>query len=68
MPFFDGFELVEHALNEEIDDKMYLRWAIAYQHVMGYDEFKEQIGANNRQARDNRTAAEILESVKEIIG
>lgn len=68
MPFFDGFELVEHALNEEKEDKMYLRWVIAYQHVMGYNEFKEQMGANNRQVEDNRTAAEILESVKEIIG
>ena len=68
MPFFDGFELIEHALNEEMEEKMYLRWAIAYQHVMGYEEFKEQIGANNRQVRDSRTAAEILAGVKEIIG
>lgn len=68
MPFFDGFELVEHALNEEIEEKMYLRWVIAYQHVMGYSEFKEQMGANNRQVEDNRTAAEILQGVREIIG
>lgn len=68
MPFFDGFELIEHALNEEIEDKIYLRWVIAYQHVMGYDEFKEQLGFNNSQVRDNRTASEILVSVKKIIG
>lgn len=68
MPFFDGFELIEHALDEETEEKLYLRWAIAYQHVMGFEEFKNQIGTNGKQVKDNRTVEAILETVRGIIG
>jgi hypothetical protein len=68
MPFEEGYEMFQYALNAEIEDKMFIRWINGYQQVMGFNEFKNQIGADSRQVRDNRTADEILESVRGIIG
>ena len=68
MPFFDGFELIDYALEKEKEDKLMLRWSIHYQHAMDFDEFKRQVGVVSKQKRDNRTAGEILQSVREIIG
>ncbi len=68
MPFFDGYELIQFALDEEVEEKLYIRWAIGYQHVMGFDEFKRQVDFSRKAAVDNRSAEEILDSVREIIG
>lgn len=68
MPFFDGYELIQFALDEEVEEKLYLRWVIGYQNVMGFDEFKRQIDHSREATLDNRSAEEILDSVREIIG
>ena len=68
MPFEEGYEMMQYALNAENEDKLFNRWVNGYQQVMGFEEFKNQIGVNSRQVRDNRTAEEILQDVREIIG
>lgn len=67
MPFFEGYELLKYALDAETDDKLFMRWVIGYQFDMGFDEFKENV-TTVQTVEDNRTAEEILDSVKEIIG
>lgn len=67
MPFLDGNELISYALGAEYEERIFLRWAIGYQFVMEFEEFKRNIGENQQRA-DNRTAAEILARVKEITG
>lgn len=67
MPFLDGNELISYALDAEYEERIFLRWAIGYQFVMQFEEFKRNIGENQQRA-DNRTAAEILAGVKEITG
>jgi len=68
MPFEEGFEMMQYALNAESEDKLFVRWTNGYQQIMGFEEFKNQIGVNSRQVRDNRTAEDILETVRGIIG
>lgn len=67
MPFLDGNELISYALDAEYEERIFLRWAIGYQFVMEFEEFKGNLGAS-RQVVDNRTAAEILAEVKDITG
>lgn len=67
MPFLDGYELISYALDAEYEEKIFWRWAIGYQFVMEFEEFKRSLG-ENRHTTDNRTAAEILSGVKDIIG
>lgn len=66
MPFFDGYELIRYALDAEQEEKMYLRWAIMYQTTMSFEEFKAKLKGS--QIDDGRSAEEILEDVKSIIG
>ena len=72
MPFFDGYELISYALDAELEEKLFLRWVTGYQFVMEFNEFKMQAGGDISMASvekaDNRTAGEILDIVKEIIG
>lgn len=68
MPFLDGHELINYALDTEYEERIFLRWAIGYQFVMGFDDFKNNLGENRQQIADNRTAAEILAGVREITG
>jgi len=69
MPFFDGFELIQYALEAEEEDKYFLRWAVMYQGEMDFEEFKRKIKEVNENASgDNRSAKEILETVRKIIG
>ncbi len=72
MPFFDGYELISYALDAELEEKLFVRWVAGYQFAMEFKEFKRQAGGNtgmvNVAKADNRTAGEILNTVKEIIG
>lgn len=67
MPFFEGYELLKYALDAETDEKLFMRWVIGYQFDMGFDEFKAEV-TTVKTVDDDRTAEEILNSVKEIIG
>ena len=44
-----------------------MRWVAGYQLYMGFDEFKKEIFTPQRPG-DSRTAEEILNKVREIIG
>lgn len=66
MPFCDGIDLIEHAMDAETNEKLYMRWIIGYQYCMTFEEFKGHLVDGN--IKDDRTAGEILETVKGIIG
>lgn len=66
MPFFEGYELIQYALGAEIEDRLFMRWVNGYQFTMEYEEFKKE--AIVVKVEDNRSANEILRSVKDIIG
>lgn len=68
MPFFDGCEMIAYAQDAECEEKLYMRWIAGYQLYMGFDEFKKEICISRRPGRDSRTAEEILDKVKGIIG
>ena len=67
MPFFDGYELIAYALDEEVENKLFLRWVAGYQTAMGFDEFKNQISASIKAKNDNRTEKEIYDFVLKIM-
>lgn len=67
MPFLDGSEMIEYAQDAELEEKLYMRWVIGYQMCMGFEEFKRNIG-NTHETKDNRSASEILEKVRDITG
>lgn len=70
MPFEAGCELVCHASDAEEEDRLFLRWAVMYQGSMGFEAFKQELyaGQDSHEAGDGRSAVEILEGVKGIIG
>ena len=65
MPFEEGNDLIKFALNEEDDEKMFFRWAIAYQSQMSFDDFKNCIRA--KSIDDNRNSEDILKTVEQIM-
>lgn len=71
MPFGEGYELIRYASDADMEDRLFLRWAIRYQSQMGFAEFREQACSwqgHGQEAADPRTAADILKKVREIIG
>ncbi|MBQ0112512.1 MAG: hypothetical protein KBT03_05235 [Bacteroidales bacterium] len=62
MPFEDGFELIKFALDDEDEQKMYLRWVVAYQSSISFTEFKNKV--RQMSINDNRDAEDILASVE----
>ena len=67
MPFLDGWEMICFVQEAECEDRLFLRWGVMYQNVVGFDEFKGMI-AGAVETRDNRSAEEILKAVRGIIG
>ncbi len=67
MPFSDGCELIDHAQDADYDDRLFLRWAVMYQHGMSFGEFKNEL-KGGMQVKDDKSAEEILDKVKGIIG
>lgn len=52
------------------DELAFYRWAISYQEVMPFDEFKRKIGiskTSNMPTEDNQTPEEILKEVEGIL-
>lgn len=66
MPFLEGYDLIQYALGAEMEDRLFMRWINGYQFTMEYEEFKKE--ATVVKVEDNRSAKEILRSVKDIIG
>lgn len=62
MPFKDGFELIKFALDDENEQKMYLRWVVGYQSLISFTEFKNKV--RQMSINDNRDAEDILASVE----
>lgn len=62
MPFQDGFELIKFALDDENEQKMYLRWVVGYQSLISFTEFKNKV--RQMSINDNRDAEDILASVE----
>lgn len=67
MPFFEGYELLKYALDAEKEDRIFMRWVVGHQFSMDFNEFKRNL-SNTQAVDDNRTAEEILDTVKDIIG
>lgn len=70
MPFSDGYDLIQYAMDADVEDRLYLRWSIWYQSQMGFAEFRE-IACPQYQGREEttgQTAEEILKGVRGIIG
>lgn len=67
MPFVEGYELIEYAVDAEREDRLFIRWATMYQDRMGFEEFQEAL-TNGEKEEDDQTEEEILKKVKGIIG
>ena len=67
MPFFEGYELLKYALDAEKEDRIFMRWVVGHQFSMDFNEFKRKL-TSTQEVYDNRTAEEILDTVKDIIG
>lgn len=65
MPFKDGYELIKFAIDEENEQKMYLRWVVGYQSSISFTEFKNQV--QQMSISDGRTSEEILDSVEQMM-
>ena len=65
MPFKDGYELIKFALDEENEQKMYLRWVVGYQSLISFAEFKNKV--RQMSIQDNRDSEDILESVEKMM-
>lgn len=63
--FVYGFELIGYAQEQEIEDKMFLRWVVAYQNQMTFIDFKNQL--KQQSITDSRTSDEILSEVDSIM-
>lgn len=62
----DGIRLIEKAMDEEKEEKLFQRW-IPFQSEMPYDEFKRQLGDRARMKLDTRSTEEILMNARNIL-
>lgn len=64
-----GMEIIRTAQKEKSEELLFNRWAVAYQKVMSYEEFKQQLGVGqeNSQQTKKQTADEILSEVRGIL-
>ena len=67
MSFEEGMEILQYAMDADVEDKLYLRWINGYQSSMGFDEFKSKLTVKNAVSNDNRTAEEILDHVEKMM-
>lgn len=54
-------DLVDYALQDEQDDKIFLRWCIGYQHI-SFDEFKRSLTPAKPKSDD-----EVFQDVENIL-
>ena len=66
LDFLDAAEIIKAMNERRMDDYLFERW-IPYQDQMSFDDFKSQTVKNKESRIDNRSAKEILQSVKKII-
>lgn len=66
LDFLDATEIIKAMNERRMDDYLFKRW-IPYQDQMSFDDFKSQTVKNKESRIDNRSAKEILQSVKKII-
>lgn len=65
LPFKEGYELIKFALEEENEQRMYLRWVVGYQSLISFTEFKNKI--RQMSIQDNRDAEDILADVERMM-
>lgn len=69
MDFEDGFELINYAIKQNNEEKMYNTWLHGYNQSFSYEEFKDLNSAENEDFQDeNLTVEEILTNVKNVLG
>lgn len=59
----EGYEFIKNAVEQEREEKLYLRWVVGYQTTTTYVEFKNRL----KQSSDRRTSEEILNDVESIM-
>ena len=64
-----GMEIIRTAQKEKNEELFFYRWAVAYQRIMSFEEFKQQLGMGQKDSRQTRkqTADEILSEVRGIL-
>ena len=63
-------EIIREAHRIKQEELAFHRWAVCYQEVVSFDEFKQELGMSgtlNMQAEDNQAAEEILKKVEGIL-
>lgn len=68
MDFHKGILFFYKAQEKVNDDKMYLRWVSGgYDQQVPFNEFKNELMKAGAKPEDNRTAEDILDTVRKII-
>ena len=64
-----GMEIIRAAQKEKSEELLFNRWAVAYQRVMSFDEFKRQLGVGQRVEKTEmvQKPEEILSEVRRIL-
>ena len=62
-------EIIKTAQKEKSEELLFNRWVVAYQKMMSFEEFKQQLGVGqeNSQQAKKQTADEILSEVRGIL-
>lgn len=66
MPVDQGVEFVRNAIEQENEEKLFLRWVVGYQQTTAYGEFKIKM-KEAAAAKDNRSAEAILDEVEALL-
>lgn len=63
-------EIIEEAHRMKQEELAFHRWAVSYQEMIPFEEFKQKLGMHrtlNMQSEDNQTPEEILQKVEGIL-
>ena len=67
MPYEDALRLLEKAVDEKYNERLWQRWVAGPQHVMSFEDFKKEIeGPGDAEGKD-QSVDEIMKRVESIL-
>lgn len=66
LDFEDGINQIHKAEEKDIEEKLFLRWAIAFQMESSFTDFKNKLMTNSNITDSSKSKEEILADVRKI--
>ncbi len=67
MPYEDALRLLEKAVEERYNERLWQRWVAGPQHVMSFEDFKKEIEGPGEAEGKEQSVDDIMKKVESIL-